>query len=115
MLYKLLHDALFVMLIFFMLALLAEGLLPGIVSSHFALYKIALLIIGDILAVFGLRKAIGITTEGNLGKKLIYPFLFLMLLLLFNSMTKINIFLNLFILACILSAVYFIAKVLRED
>ena len=112
--YKILHDSLLILLIFFVLALIAEGLLPGIISSHFALYKIALLLLGNVLAITGLQKIIGAHEEDVINKKISGSLFFILALLIFNSLFKLNIFLNLFILIFIFVTVYFIFKVFQE-
>jgi len=113
--FKLLHDTLLVLLLFFVLALIAEGLLPGIISSHIGLYKIAMAILINILFIFALQKITHADTESGVNKKIAYALLFVLLLLLFNSLLKLNIFLNIFILISISVAAYFITKVLQED
>lgn len=113
--YKLLHDGLLILLIFFMLALVAEGVLPGIIASHFGLYKVALLILGNILAIFGIRKIAGIYADSAIDKKIAWPLIFISALLIFNSLIKLNFILNLFILIFIFASGYFIAKVLQEE
>jgi len=112
--YKILHDSLLVLLIFFVLALIAEGLLPGIIATHFALYKIALLILGNVLAITGLQKVTSIHEENKINKKIAGSLFFILALLIFNSLFKLNIFLNLFILIFIFITVYFIFKVFQE-
>ena len=112
--YKILHDSLLVLLIFFVLALIAEGLLPEIIATHFALYKIALLILGNVLAITGLQKVTSIHEENKINKKIAGSLFFILALLIFNSLFKLNIFLNLFILIFIFITVYFIFKVFQE-
>ncbi len=112
--YKILHDSLLVLLIFFVLALIAEGLLPGIISNHFALYKIALLLLVNVLAITGLQKITGAHEEDVINKKIAGSLFFILALLIFNSLFKLNIFLNLFILIFIFATVYFIFKVFQE-
>lgn len=112
--YKLLHDTLLLMLVFFILTLLAEGVLPGIISSRFGMYKIALLTLGNILAIAGIKKFIGNYKENIVSKKIIAALLFISALLLFNSLLKLNIFLNLFILFFIFAIIYFLFKLFQE-
>jgi len=102
------------LLIFFVLALIAEGLLPEIIATHFALYKIALLILGNVLAITGLQKVTSIHEENKINKKIAGSLFFILALLIFNSLFKLNIFLNLFILIFIFITVYFIFKVFQE-
>jgi len=86
--YKILHDSLLVLLIFFVLALIAEGLLPEIIATHFALYKIALLILGNVLAITGLQKVTSIHEENKINKKIAGSLFFILALLIFNSLFK---------------------------
>lgn len=113
--YKLLHDLLFVLLVFFVLALIAEGLLPGVISSHIGLYKIALLTLVNIMAISGLQKFLGFADGNASNKKTAYALLVIILLLLFNSLFKLDIFLNLSILILILVSAYFIFRVFQEE
>lgn len=113
--YKLLYDALLILLVFFILAMIAEGLLPGIVTNHIGLYKIALPILADMLAIFGLQKLAGLEEGNKMSKKTAYSLVVLLALLLFNSIRHLNIFLALFILLSALAAVYFMMKVLQEN
>ncbi len=117
--YKLLHDSLFVLLVFFMLTLLAEGALPGIVSNHFGLYKIAILLMLNVLAILGISRKMKIAAEKTSNKKivetrLIASLLIICALLLFNSLFKLNIFLNIFILITLFVTSYFLIKVFQE-
>jgi len=113
--FKLLHDSLLMLLIFFVLALIAEGLLPGIISLHIGPYKIALLILGNILAIAGIKKIYDINDRSILNKKTTHGLFVIILLLIFNSLFKLNIFLNLFVLILIVFSAYFIAKILQEE
>jgi uncharacterized membrane protein YhaH (DUF805 family) len=52
--YKLLHDTLLLLLLFFVAILTAEGALPGLVSSHISLASLAviiLIILGAIISI----------------------------------------------------------------
>jgi len=112
--YKLLHDCLLILLVFFVFALIAEGILPGIISNHFGLYKIAILFMINVLAIFGAGKAAGVYAEVRINKKIAWPLLFMLALLIFNSLLKLNIFLNLFILIFIFVTSYFLIKTFQE-
>ena len=113
--YKLLHDSLLLLLIFFTLALVAEGVLPGIISNHFGLYKIAILITANVLAIFAAKKIAVIREESVTSKKIAWPLFFVLALLIFNSLLKLNIFLNLFILVFVSITTYFILKTFQEE
>jgi len=103
-----------IMLIFFVLALLAEGALPGIISTHFGLYKVALLVLGNILVIIGIGKFLGISQLNSINKKIAWPLLFILALLIFNSLLRLNIFLNLFILIFVFITSYFLIKIFQE-
>lgn len=113
--YKLLADALFLLLVFFVLSLIAEGVLPGIVSDHIGLYKIAFLIIVTSLALTYLGKITEIKLREQPDKKTAFALLFIAALLIFNSLIKINILLNLVILAAVGACGYLIYKIIFEE
>jgi hypothetical protein len=113
--YKLLHDSLLILLVFFVLALIAEGVIQGIISNHFGIYKIAILVLVNILAVINLGRFMGISTKNKTNKKIAWPLFFILTLLVFNSMFRLNIYLNLFILLAVAIVSYFIFKILQEE
>lgn len=101
--YKLLHDSLFMFLIFFTLSLVAEAVLPGIIISHIGFSKMVIIILTNILLLQTLAKKItadqvakDIEAKNKSTKKIIIPLLILGALLIFNSQMEMNIFLNLF-------------------
>jgi hypothetical protein len=103
--YKLLHDTLFMALIFFTLALIAEAVLPGIIISHIGFSKMVITILLNVLLLKIVAKKIpldqsgGDVQFGNKGvEKFIFPLIALGALLLFNNQMGINVFLNLFLL-----------------
>ncbi|KKR22106.1 MAG: hypothetical protein UT50_C0001G0018 [Candidatus Moranbacteria bacterium GW2011_GWA2_39_41] len=118
-LYKLLNDSLLVLLTFFMLTLLAEGALPGVVSTHIGLYKIVIMILLNVLAITGIGKVIKVPEKASNKKivetRLIASLLIICALLLFNSLLKLNIFLNIFILITLFVTSYFLIRVFQED
>lgn len=113
--YKLLADALVILLVFFVLSLMAEGVLPGIVSDHFGLYKIAFLTIVGVLALTYLGRVAEIKPEEKHDKKTAFVLLFVATLLIFNSLIKINILLNIIILVAVGASGYLIYKLIFED
>ncbi len=101
--YKLLHDSLFMFIIFFILALIAEAVLPGIIISHIGFSKMIIVILVNILLLQILAKKIttdqvveNMEAKNKSAKKFILPLLILGALLIFNSQLEMNIFLNLF-------------------
>ena len=110
--YKLLHDALFVLIIFFISSMIAEGLLPGIISAHIELYKILFAVLLNILAINFIAMKVGLNPGKFSNKKTALALLFILAALLFNSMLRINLALNLFFLLVAASVFYFLYKVL---
>lgn len=109
--YKLLNDLLFIEIVFFLLALMGEGVLPGTVTSHVGFSKVIIAVGITILAAF----YIGNKAEINLGnskpnKKTACALVFILVLLIFVSLIKINIFLNIFISLVAIASGYFIYK-----
>ncbi|MFA5961795.1 MAG: hypothetical protein WC848_03890 [Parcubacteria group bacterium] len=103
--YKLLHDSLFVLIIFFSLTLIAEAVLPGIIISHIGFSKIVIVLLLNIFLIKFLAEKI---SNENIAKKndaknkslakFASPFIILGALLLFNDQLGMNLFLNLFII-----------------
>ncbi|MEI7425437.1 MAG: hypothetical protein WCK16_00730 [Candidatus Moraniibacteriota bacterium] len=103
--YKLLHDSLFMLIIFFTLTLITEAVLPGTIISHIGFSKIIIAMLLNIFILKILEKKItpdqvdkNICPKNNNLKKIIIPFSALGALLIFNSQLGMNIFLNLFLL-----------------
>jgi len=114
--YKICHDILFIVLIFFFISLLAEGILLGIVTNHFSFTRIIVIIFLNIFAIYVLGNYLKINLNpGKENKKTAYFLLFVLALLIFNSLFKLNIFLNLFILLVVLATGYFTYKTLLEE
>ena len=67
--YKLLSDLLFLLLLFFALALVVDGLIPGIVSTHISFLKIICFIAGNLIALYAVGYLAQITmTSGVSGR-----------------------------------------------
>ncbi len=119
--YKLLHDSLFMALIFFTLSLIAEAVLPGIIIYHIGFSKMVIIILLNILLLKILAKKIApdqidanIPKENTGLKKISIPLIILGALLFFNSLLGMNIFLNLFFLLVSATIGYFSYKILFE-
>lgn len=112
--YKLLVDSLFILFVVFISSMLAEGALPGIISGHIGLYKIALLIAADVLAISIIIKQAEIPERTVINKKIAWPLFFILGLLIFNSMLQLNIFLAVFLLAAIFVMTFYLLKVFQE-
>lgn len=109
--YKLLHDLLLVLIVFFVLAMTAEGLLPGIVSSRIGLYKIVLAILLVIFSINTASKKAGIIPSLALNKKAKYALPFLLAALIFNGMLGIGLPISIFILLLVSAFLYLSAKI----
>jgi len=109
--YKLLHDLLFILVIFFILALVAEGLLPGIVSSHIGLYKIILLILLVIFSINMVSKKAGIVPSSTVNENIKYAFLFILVALIFNGMLKLGLPISISILIFAMFFIYLSVKI----
>ncbi|MDO9231744.1 MAG: hypothetical protein Q7U36_04710 [bacterium] len=109
--YKLLVDLLFIFLFFFALTLLAEGLIPGIVSTHISFSRIIILSSLDIFAIYlvGNFSKINIPSQ-KINKKTTVFLAVLGIILVFNSLIKLNLFLAVFILILIAISGYLIYK-----
>lgn len=108
LIYKLLHDTFFILLFSFTLILIAEGLLPGIASSHLSLAKLAiglLATLGGIIAIG--RKIEYVYPKTRLNKSKLLPFLIIMsFLLIGTSLLRFALWEN--ILITILTLFFFI-------
>jgi len=113
--YKLLVDSLFILFVAFIFAMLAEGILPGIISGHIGLSKIAMLIMLDILTISFVMRIADISEKNIANKKIAWMLFVVMGLLIFNGLLKLNIFLNLFILIIIFASSYFTFKIFEEE
>jgi len=119
--YKLLHDSLFMALIFFILALIGEAILPGIIVSHIGFSKIVFFVMVNILLIKLIAKKITpdqidqtLPPETPNLKKIIPPLITLDALLFLNNQLGMNIFLNLFFLLICGAIVYFSYKILFD-
>lgn len=113
--YKLLHDFLFLWMIFFAFALIADGLIAGIVSSRMGLYAIALILLINIFLIRRLRTNAQIENTTGINKKTAGLLFFISGLLIFNGLIKLPIFLSLFILILVFVIFYFLFKILQEE
>ncbi|HAT73767.1 MAG: hypothetical protein US30_C0004G0135 [Candidatus Moranbacteria bacterium GW2011_GWF2_36_839] len=109
--YKLLVDLLFIILFFFALTLLAEGLIPGIVSTHISFSRIIILSFLNIFAIYfvGNFSKINIAPQKTNKKTTIFMAVF-GIILVFNSLLKLNLILALTILFLIIISSYLIYK-----
>ncbi|MEI7620978.1 MAG: hypothetical protein WCJ51_00420 [Candidatus Moraniibacteriota bacterium] len=108
LLYKLLHDCLFILLFSFAGVLIVEGLLPGLATSHLSLAKLAIVLVGVILGIVSLGKKLEITyPKTRLSKSRLLPLLIIVsFLLTSNSLLRFALWQN--ILITILSLCFFL-------
>lgn len=105
--YKLLHDSLFILMFFFLSAIIAEGLLPGIISLHLALYNVAILILLNILCLSWLSKKCEIPATKAKNKKMLYLFFLIIIALTLNAMMNLNL-LFIFFTLLLLSVTFYL-------
>lgn len=118
--YKTLHDVLFAELLFFAVAMLAEGAIPGIIISHIGFSKIVIAIAITMVAMSYFAslpkiRDLEFSGEKKRTKKMIFTFVFFAALIMFNGQFKMNIILNLSLIAISLLIGYFIFQVLLEE
>ena len=113
--YKLLNDLLFIEIIFFLLALIGEGILPGTITSRVGFSKILVAVGFTILAIFYTGKKSDIKPEEiKPNKKTTFLLLFILVLLIFVSLIKISIYLNLILSASIVLTGYYIYRIMFQ-
>jgi hypothetical protein len=113
--YKLLNDTLFILLALFTSALIAEGLLPGIVSNHVGLYKIAFLILVNLFIILFLFNKLKISHALSHDKKALVIIFLLFIILIFNGMLNIKIILSIFILFLVSIVFYLFYKIIGSE
>jgi hypothetical protein len=113
--FKLLNDLLLILVCFFAFFVIADGILPGIISNFFKPYYAALLLLVNILLLSALGRKIGASISVKSNKKTAFALVFLSLLLLFINLLRINIWLNIFIVLTSLLTGCFVYRVLKEE
>jgi hypothetical protein len=86
-----------IFLLFFGVFVLADGVLPGIISNYFKPYVAAVLLLINIVLIFFVGQKIGAHVSLKTNKKTALTLVFLSALLLFLNFLGINILLNLFL------------------
>jgi len=104
--YKLLNDLLFLILFFFILTLIAESMLPGLVSSHMSFLHIIFFLTLNIFAIY----IVGSLLKLEIYKRKINKKIAVLsaIILILNSLLKINLFLTLIILILVVISGYLI-------
>jgi len=113
--YKLLNDFLFAILIFFVLVMMAEGILSGIISRYIPIYLIATIILLDIFFIALIGKILNLSPAKNLNKKTTTLVLVVGGLFVLNSVLKFSLFLIPAIIAISLVFIYLLYRVLGEE
>ncbi|NTV40995.1 MAG: hypothetical protein HGA61_01850 [Candidatus Moranbacteria bacterium] len=96
---KLLYDVALILIISFSIILLAESLLPTIITSHLSLLKLLLLLLGTLAGIVIIEKKTGNDKYPiKQYKKMIFPFVMIILFLLIgNSLLRFSLLENIFI------------------
>lgn len=116
-LYKLLHDALLLLLGSFILMLIAEGALPGIVSSHISMLKVMLtlfLVLGGTILI-GKKFQIIYAKPAIKKNKLLPVLILLSFLLIGNSLLKFALWENIVITLSTLFLFLFLYQIIFDD
>lgn len=114
LLYKLSTDSLLILVCFFALVLVAEGLLPGIISARLGLYKIVIVLCANLLFTLAIQNFYLSPKQSASNQKILWGGFGLALILIFNALFALPIFLNLFILAFSGVTIFYIFKVFQE-
>lgn len=112
--YKLLHDTLFLLLLAFAILLISDGLLPGILTSHFSFTKLTLLISANlaVLIYLGKKNDFLFADFNTKHSKLAFLFVAAAFFLLGNSMLKFSYWENTIITFATLTIFYFFYKII---
>ncbi len=99
LIYKLLHDSLFILLFSFTMILIAEGLLPGIATAHLSLAKLAIIVIATLIGIVLIGKKLDLTyAKTRLNKSKLLPILITVsFLLIGNSLLRFAFWENIII------------------
>jgi hypothetical protein len=100
---------------FFFLLVVADGILPGIISNYYDPAIVVLLVLANVLLISFLEKKIGLKLKQKSNKKTTVALLFILVLLVSNTFFHLNLWLNLFLTLLSLLIGYFIYKVFSED
>ena len=114
-LYKLSCDSLLILVFFFVMVLIAEGLLPGIISTRLGLYKIVLVLSANLLFTIALKNNFLPEKQTMPNQKIILGVFGIALILIFNSLFALPILLNIFILMFSGISIFYIFKVFQDE
>jgi len=112
--YKLLNDVLVLLLLAFLLLMVSDGLLPGIISSHLSFAKLILLIFTTLGAIIFLGKRSSyLYPDFNLKQsRLVFALVAISFLVIGNSMLKFSYFQNILITSLTLAIYYYLYKII---
>jgi hypothetical protein len=109
--YKLLNDLLFILLVFFTLNLLIDGLIPGLVSDHISFLRLILFLSLNISAIMIIGHLGEISIDTNEKNKKTTIFLAVIsTLLIGNGLLRIDPHFSIVILIFSLAAIYLLYK-----
>lgn len=112
-LYKFLTDFISLWVLFLILSFLADSILPGIISSHFSFTRSFLILFATIATLFVLGNILEIKIEKKpISKKIAITTILFSSFFIFNSLFKLDLYLNLTILFLSLATIFFLFKVL---
>jgi len=110
--YKLLNDLLFVLLIFLGFSLLTDGLITGLITKHISFLKIVLLIALDLIAIYKIGNLVNVSFQKQkrtfLKNKTTIFLVIMAIFLIFNSLIKLTLWLNFFVLSIALVIIYLV-------
>jgi hypothetical protein len=113
--YKLLHDALFLLLIAFGGLLLADGILPGFIDPYLSLTKMVLVIFAICAAIFHIHKHKKLpVNESFKNKKMLIGLIVFLTALIVNSLLRFDPWEILIITTATLLILFYLFKVIFE-
>ncbi|GBE16728.1 hypothetical protein BMS3Abin15_00550 [bacterium BMS3Abin15] len=112
--YKLLNETLLLLLLIYGLILIAEGVIPGFVTSHLSFMELTLVIFANLGAIIYLgKKNDFLYADFDIKhSKMIFVLVALSFLLIGNSLLKFNLLENLVITLVSLSIFYYFYKII---
>ena len=113
--FKLLHDLLILSLAFFFVLVVADGILPGIISNYYDPAIVVLLVLVNIFLISFLEKSLKLDVKHKSNKKTAIFMLLILVLLISNTFFRLNIWLNFFLTLLSFLIGFFIYRVFTEE
>ncbi len=113
--FKLLHDLLILSLAFFFVLVVADGILPGIISNYYDPAIVVLLVLVNIFLISFLEKSLKLDVKQKSNKKTAIFMLLILVLLISNTFFRLNIWLNFFLTLLSFLIGFFIYRVFTEE